>query len=258
MIEKATRERSQPFETEMVLIPASEFLMGSDPRRDKYIGDDERPQHILYLPSYYLAKTPVTNAQYAAFVQATGHAPPKHWEGGKQPSGKEDHPVLDVCWYDAAAYCDWLAEITGKPYRLPSEAEWEKGARGNDGRFWPWGNKWDAGRCNSAEGGLDDTAPVGAYPAGASPYGLLDMAGNVWEWTCSVYKDYPYSPEDGREILGAEDFRVLRGGAFIHDSGRVRCASRNWHLPFTRWLSGFRVMMSPVTPLAGSESIGLR
>ena len=219
-----TLERGQPFEPEMVLIPAGEFTMGSDPGSDPIAADNEQPQHTLYLPDYYLARTPVTNAQYAAFVQAASHDPPSHWDGVKPPSGKEDHPVVFVTWHDAVAYSNWLAQATGKPYRLPSEAEWEKGARGSDGRIYPWGNRWDAQRCNSGEGGPGDTTPVGAYPQGASPYGLLDLAGNVWEWTRSLWGrevsrpafGYPYDAEDGREDPGAGDevLRVLRGGAF--------------------------------------------
>jgi formylglycine-generating enzyme required for sulfatase activity len=239
-------ERVKPIEPEMVLIPASEFLMGSDPRVDKDVQDDEQPQHTLYLPGYYLAKTPLTNAQYAAFVQATGHQQPEHWKDRKPPSGKEDHPVVHVSWHDAVAYCNWLAKVTGKPYRLPSEAEWEKGARGRDGRIYPWGNRWDAERCNSAEGGKDDTTPVGAYPQGASPYGLLDMAGNVWEWTRSVDKSYPYDPDDGREDLEAEGGRVLRGGSWLDAQVFARCVERYRHFPdFSYSNFGFR-LVSPV------------
>jgi formylglycine-generating enzyme required for sulfatase activity len=247
--EKAAPAR-QPFEPEMALIPAGKFLMGSDPSVDRYARDNEQPQlHILSLPDYYLAKTPLTNAQYAAFVQATGHQQPEHWEGGKPPKGKEDHPVVYVSWHDAVAYCNWLSEVTGRPYRLPSEAEWEKGARGTDGRIYPWGNQWDAERCNSFEGDKGDTTPVGAYPEGASPYGLLDMAGNVWEWTRSVDKSYPYDPDDGRENLEAKGLRVLRGGAFVNDSGYVRCASRYRSSPDGRSRSrGFRVVVSPGFP----------
>jgi formylglycine-generating enzyme required for sulfatase activity len=201
------------FEPEMVLIPAGEFLMGSDPSVDQDARDDEQPQHTLYLPDYYLAKTPVTNAQYAAFVQAT-YRQPEGWEAGKPSSGKEDHPVVNISWHDAVAYCRWLSGVTGRPYRLPSEAEWEKGARDTDGRIYPWGNQWDAKRCNTRESGKRDTTPVGAYLEGASPYGLLDMAGNVWEWTRSVYKSYPYDPDDGREDLEAKGIGVLRGGSW--------------------------------------------
>jgi len=231
------------FEPEMVLIPAGEFLMGSDPSVDKRARDDEQPQHTLCLPDYYLAKTPVTNAQYAAFVQATGHQQPEHWKGGKPPKGKEDHPVVYVSWHEAVTYCGWLSEVTGRPYRLPSEAEWEKGARGTDGRIWPWGNRWDATRCNM---GGEDTTPVGAYPQGASPYGLLDMAGNVWEWTRSVYKSYPYDPDDGREDLEAKGVRVLRGGSWGLNPDLARCVVRLRVSPYSsNDHIGFR-LVSPV------------
>jgi formylglycine-generating enzyme required for sulfatase activity len=240
-------ERRQPIEPEMVLIPAGEFLMGSDPSVDKDARDNEQPQHTLYLPDYYLAKTPVTNAQYAAFVQATTyHRQPEGWEAGKPPSGKEDHPVVNVSWHDAVAYCNWLAKVTGRPYRLPSEAEWEKGARGTDGRIYPWGNEWDAKRCNTVESDKWGTTPVGAYPQGASPYGLLDMAGNVWEWTRSVFKSYPYDPDDGREDLEAEGARVLRGGSWRLNPDRARCVGRTGYSPLhSDYYLGFR-LVSPV------------
>jgi len=242
----------EPFEPEMVLIPAGEFLMGSDPKVDKGAYDREQPQHSLILPDYYLARTPVTNAQYLAFVQGTDQRAPKHWKGGKPPSGKEDHPVVNVSWRDALAYCRWLARVTGRAYNLPSEAEWEKGARGGfppasggdrgGARIYPWGNEWDLSLCNSSEGGKGDTTPVGAYPGGASPYGLLDMAGNVWEWTRTLWgKDsgesvfkYPYNTTDGREDLeaGGSVLRVVRGGSF-YGAGSV---------PVARFASGtFRV-----------------
>ncbi len=248
------RKRPPPFEPEMILIPAGEFLMGSDPSIDKLADDNEQPQHIVYLPDYYLAKTPVTNAQYAAFVKATNHEQPEHLKDGKPPQGKEDHPVVYVTWRDAVAYCNWLAEATGKAYRLPSEAEWEKGARGTDGRIYPWGNEWDPKRCNSREGGKGGITPVGAYPKGASPYGLLDMAGNVYEWTRSLWGEgwanpdfkYPYNPKDGREDPEASGLRVVRGGAFPIDLRYVRCACRSWFDPFD-WdlIGGFRICVAP-------------
>jgi formylglycine-generating enzyme required for sulfatase activity len=239
----------------MVFIPAGEFTMGSDPSTDPEAVDDEGPQHPLHLPDYYLAKTPVTNAQYAAFVQATGHPTPYHWGGGIPPLREEDHPVVNVSWHDALAYCNWLAETTDKPYRLPSEAEWEKGARGDDGRIYPWGSQWNPEHCNNRQRGQGDTmldriyigetTPVGAYPEGASPYGLLDMAGNVWEWTSSVYKAYPYEPGDGREDLAGDDVqRVLRGGASGNLAWRLRSAFRASDLPdFAFWDRGFRVAL---------------
>ncbi|MGA9351422.1 MAG: formylglycine-generating enzyme family protein [Anaerolineae bacterium] len=224
----------KPFEPEMVLIPAGEFTMGSDPSLDQDAVDDEQPQHTLYLPDYYLAKTPVTNAQYAAFVQATGHHLPEHWIGRQPPTGKEDHPVVYVSWHDAMAYCHWLAEETGKPYRLPSEAEWEKGARGSDGRIYPWGSQKDEKRCNTAGGKQE-----------ATPYDLLGMAGNVWEWTWSVCEIYPYDPEDGREDIKSGVGRVLWGGSWYRNQWYARCTLRYAVYPDARYhYLGFRVAAS--------------
>jgi formylglycine-generating enzyme required for sulfatase activity len=241
-----------PFEPEMILIPAGEFLMGSDPQKDKAAFVDEQPQHRIWLPEYYLAKTPVTNAQYNAFVLATGHQAPVGWTNFTPPPGKEDHPVVGVSWYDARDYCQWLSQMTSKDYRLPSEAEWEKGARGVDDRIYPWGNQWEATRCNSLEGGLWKTTSVHAYPQGASPHGLLDMAGNVWEWTRSLWGNYPYpadQPELGqRENLNAppDTPRVLRGGAFDKPRSHMRCAC---HVRYDAFLKdehfGFRVVVHP-------------
>lgn len=237
------------FEPELILIPASEFLMGSDPSLDKQACGDEKPPHTLYLPDYYLAKTPVTNAQYAAFVEATGHPQPHHWKGGQSPTGKEDDPVVCVSWDDARAYCRWLSKVTGKPYRLPSEAEWEKGARGTDGRIYPWGNEWDAKRCNSGEEDKGGTTPVGAYPEGASPYGLLDVAGNVWQWTRTLNKPYPYDPGDGREDPEASGPRAMRGGSWYNDQWFVRCATRHWDpRDIIGDTLGFRVVISLHSP----------
>jgi formylglycine-generating enzyme required for sulfatase activity len=245
----------RPFEPRMVLIPAGGFLMGSDAYKDRNARDNEIPQHLLYLPDYYLAKTAVTNGQYRTFVSVAGHAPPEHWEGRSPPGGKENHPVVNVSWHDATAFCGWLSKVTGKPYRLPSEAEWEKGARGSDGRLFPWGDVWDGKRCNSGEDDHADTTPVGACPQGASPYGLLDMSGNVWEWTLSLWGSawkepsfkYPYDPTDGREDLEAGEsiIRILRGGSWLVPSVDARTAYRNGFLPDHRFNTiGFRCCMS--------------
>jgi formylglycine-generating enzyme required for sulfatase activity len=233
---------------ETVRIPAGSFVMGSTDEQVKQaiaagLPEDwakaEQPQGTIELSEYFIGKYPVTNAEYQAFVWDTGHGPPDDWDGDDYPEEKGDHPVV-VSWHDAVAYCEWLGEMTGQAYRLPSEAEWEKAARGTDGRIYPWGNEWDETRLNSEEGGPGDTTPVGRYsPGGDSPYGAADMAGNVWEWTRSVYKDYPYDPEDGREDLGAEGPRVLRGGAFHLDRRDVRCAFREWSSPWYHF--GFRV-----------------
>ena len=248
-------QRRQPFEPELIHIPAGEFLMGSTEGQIKQViaqgiekekAERELPQHSVDLPDYHIAKTPVTNAQYLAFVQASGHGVPEHWGTGKPPESIEDHPVINVSWRDAMAYCQWLAEATGRAYRLPSEAEWEKAARGTGGRISPWGDEWDAARCNSIEGGPAGTTPVGQYsPGGDSLYGCVDMAGNVWEWTSSLCKPYPYNPEDGREDREASGFLALRGGSWYNDQGNARVSYRGIQPPnYLRNDVGFRLCVA--------------
>ena len=221
-------------EPELVCVPAGPFTMGSNDI------DDGKPAHTVDLPEYWIGKHPVTNEEYAQFVRATGRAVPEGWQGNKPPSGKEKHPVVNVSWHDAVAYCRWLSEMTGKSYRLPTEAEWEKAARGTDRRQYPWGDQWDAKRCNTTEGGANSTTPVGQYPRGASPYGALDMAGNVWEWCSSLYQPYPYRADDGREDVTASAYRVLRGGSWSSDRYDARCACRYRGDPDNRYFIGFR------------------
>jgi formylglycine-generating enzyme required for sulfatase activity len=239
-------------ETQWVPIPAGEFWMGSD-QNDRNAFAHEKPAHRLFLPEFQIACTPITNAQYLLYVRATGARPPEFWEDEQPPRDKLEHPVVRVSWYDACGYCEWLSEVTGKRIRLPTEAEWEKAARGDqDKRVYPWGDAFDVIRCNSDELGLDDTTPVGIFPAGASPYGCLDMVGNVWEWTCSLWGDCPY-PTDKKERAQREDLqasedkrRVLRGGAFWYDRWDVRCACRYRYYPNGRyWVLGFRVVVLP-------------
>ena len=162
----------KPIHLELVRVPAGPFLMGDD-------------KHTVDLPEFYIGKYPVTNQQYAAFVQASKARAPDHWKEGKIPAGKENHPVVYVKWDEAVAFCQWLSQASGHEVRLPSQAEWEKAARGADGRTYPWGNEPppNPDLCNFKDSGIGDTTPVDRYPNGASPYGALDMAGNVWEWT---------------------------------------------------------------------------
>ena len=236
-----------PIEFDWVSIPAGEFLMGSHRQKDLLAHDDEMPQHPLYLPKYRITRTPVNNAQYQRFVEATRHPPPAHWVNGAIPVGKEQHPVVHISWHDVQAFCDWASVY------LPSEAEWEKAARGTQGCLFPWGNDAPNDLLCNFNMHVGDTTPVGHYPAGISPYGLLDMAGNVWEWTSSLWGPngrnpafaYPYDPDDGRENLAAEDtiFRILRGGAFFNFDNQVRCAYRHTNEPnFRDDNIGFRVV----------------
>jgi len=237
---------------EFLRVPAGAFLMGSADD-DKLAYDDEKPQHSVEMPyDYWMARFPVTNALYNAYIEAKGMKHPvRDWEG------KKDHPVVNVNWKDAMAYCRWLEDVMraelppGLVLRLPSEAEWEKAARGSNGRIYPWGNQFDPNKCNTREGGKGGTMPVGAYsPRGDSPYGCADMSGNVWEWTRSVKKAYPYKAEDGREDEKTTESRVLRGGSFDNYLRNARCAIRSWLGPlyFNRD-DGFRVVVSPILSL---------
>ncbi len=240
----------QPYEPETILIPAGPFLMGSLPAEGG--ADVERPQHEVTLPAYAIGRYPVTNAQYAVFLKQAKYSPPRGWLGPKAPPGKEQHPVVNVSWYDAVAYCDWLRVQSTRPYRLPTEAEWEKAARGTDGRVYPWGNVWADGRCHHHS---DTTAPVNAHPEGASPFGCLDMAGNVREWTSTLWGSdyqtpeypYPYQAEDGREdtAAGTAVYRIVRGSAYVDDQARHRCAARAWYAPDNKNKHrGFRITIA--------------
>lgn len=248
------------WEPETVVIPAGPFVMGSDPAADPDAAPHEMPQHTLDLPAYALGKTPVTNTQYSLFLRATRHNPPRTWRWWKfkwryPPPRRRDCPAVYVSWYDAVAYCAWLSAVTGKHYYLPNEPEWEKAARGADGRRYPWGNTWDAACCHTAETCLRERSePVGARPQGASPYGVLGMVGNIWEWTRSLWGDnlrapqfgYPYVADDGRENLDAPTTirRVLRGVSFYNDAPTARCAARYRYSPYNTFNSvGFRVAL---------------
>lgn len=226
-------------EPELILVPAGTFTMGSERR-----AADERPMHKVYLDAYYIGKYEVTNAEYYEFwkIQSEGNAPdqiPQHTPEnflhlphiGEWPARAErfpNHPVVGVSWHDAAAYAAW------KGMRLPTEAEWEKAARGYTNRIWPWGGEMEA-RANTAEvkdGYENRIAPVGSFPKGKSYYGALDMAGNVWEWTADWYSDvyYAYSSQAAakrpkKNPTGPEvgSWRVLRGGSWI--DALTRCST---------------------------------
>jgi formylglycine-generating enzyme required for sulfatase activity len=230
---------------EVVFVPGGPFLMGSE-EGDVRAYDDEHPQHTVEVGDFCIGKYPVTNSQFARFVEAGGYDERRYWtEAGwewrrqgerEMPDYRNDpawnlpnHPVVGVSWFEALAYTRWLAELTGRPYRLPTEAEWEKAARGTDGRIYPWSDKWAENNANTAEIGIASTTAVGSFPEGASPYEVLDMSGNVLEWCTSAVKpdvSYPYQPADGREDLERLAVRGLRGGSWLDYREGSRCACR--------------------------------
>jgi len=233
---------------DFVSIPAGSFLMGSKNQKNLTL-TGEQPQHMLEIPyDYFIAKTPITNRQYKQYVAARDdidfYVNPK----------KESHPVVNINWYEAQDYISWLNSTfeeslpLGFCFRLPSEAEWEKAARGQNGNEWPWGNEWHPNYCNSLEKGYKDTTQVDIFsPHGDSPYGVCDMAGNVWEWTRSLFKNYPYRPNDGREDEDIVGDRAVRGGSYKNPNSFVRCACRRKDFPSNQLdLLGFRVAISKI------------
>ncbi len=222
----------------LVRVPAGPFLMGSE---DSQAYADEAPRHEVDLGEFWIGKHAVTNRQFERFVLETGHDPGEGWKESVSEWGA-DAPVVHVTWSDAMSYCRW-AGLT-----LPTEAQWEKAARGTDGRKFPWGDQWEVDRAwffENSEGGIH---PVDSRPQGASPYGCLNMAGNVWEWTSSVYRPYPYDPSDGREDPESQDPRISRGGAWYTYSRSLRCSRRCPEILTVRSNSfGFRVA-TPAAP----------
>jgi len=216
---------------DMVDVPAGPFGLGE--------GEDK---HSLHLGTFKIARYPITSDAYLKFVQDSPYPSPPHWRNGRPPQMLADHPVVNISWFDALAFCRWFSSVTGYHFRLPTEAEWEKAARGEAGNIYPWGNTFDANLCNTWEGGFGRTMPVDYFPEGASVYGVLDLAGNVWEWCSSRQFDYPYHPEDGREDLTTEDWRILRGGSWYDTDWGVRASRRLASPPdYISHNTGFRV-----------------
>ncbi len=236
---------------EFMRVPAGKFLMGS--KDDNKLADDyERPQHVVDIPyDYWMARFPVTNEQYNTYAKSKRiQHPLEDWEK------KKDHPVTYVQWMDAMAYCQWLHNLlqdklpSGLVLRLPTEAEWEKAARGTDGREYPWGNMFDKNRCNTRENGKGDTMPVDFYsPQSDSPYGCADMSGNTWEWTYSLSKPYPYLANGDRGESRLSGIRILRGGSFVLSAWSTRCAYRlGAAIGTSDDYIGFRIAAAPTTP----------
>lgn len=237
--------------SEMILIPPGGFFMGSDDG-----GDDEKPLHKVYIDSYYIYKYPVTNFMYCNFLNAIriDESVVGKWleiedenchiyvDKGlyRVKKGAEDYPVVNVTWYGADAYARWAGK------RLPTEAEWEKAARGTKGNLYPWGDEWGENKCSHCYGS-GKVMPVGSYPEGASPFGLMDMSGNVWEW-CSDWYDANYyvnTPDKNPPGPSAGQEKIIRGGSCINDARGCRCANRHKYTPENRNYSlGFRCVKS--------------
>jgi len=270
---------------DMVYVAPGEFILGtSDAQIDSWLkehpGDrrewfkDEQPQCRVSLLGYWMGRTEVTNAQYERFVQATGHDAPGYWKGRKAPDGLGGFPLVYVSWDDASAYCAWAGDS------LPTELQWEKAARGTDGRVFRWGSHWDRTRCRNFElitgrayASLDEWATaganwvrahdpiregptaVGSYPAGASPYGCLDMAGNVWEWCADRWDGDAYNRYAKGDLTppAKGDYRVIRGGSWYCDNPRLfRCAWRRYYGPDNRnVIDGFRCARDALSAAKG-------
>jgi formylglycine-generating enzyme required for sulfatase activity len=247
-----------------VRIPGGAFRMGSDSKQDpqsKEWGEREYPQHTVDIPEFYIQHYPVTVAQFGAFVGQSGYRP----EDRRCLKGFTNHPVVYVTWDDAMAYCQWLESwlrekgpdglrrrlAEGWKIRLPTEAEWEKAARGEDGRIYPWGDKFDAERANTYESGIGGTSPVGSFPGGGSPYGGQDMSGNVWEWCADWYDEKYYREAPARNPMGPAfgQYHTLRGGSWADGLRGARCAYRYGYAPdYFGFNIGFRVVATLKSP----------
>ena len=261
---------------EMVFVPAGEFTMGGTEEvvslaikdcKGQYCPDlsfrSELPAHTVTVDGFWIGKYEVTNAQYRRFIEAGGYKNQKYWsdEGWQQIQGTQrtkpsyweekrwngdNYPVVGVWYYEAEAFARWAG------MRLPTEAEWEKAARGTDGRLWPWGSDWDNSRANTLES-ISNTKPVGSCPTGASPYGVLDMAGNAWEWCSDWYAPdyYKASPTTNPTGPSSGTVRAMRGGSFFISKEAARCSVRSNSRPDYTFFSanqvGFRVV-APVAP----------
>jgi formylglycine-generating enzyme required for sulfatase activity len=237
-------------------IEGGPFTMGSDKSADPRAYDDEMPQHTEEVPAFHIARYPVTYAQYEPFVQGGGYQERSYWTkagwqwradktepeyGWNDPEWHlPNHPVIGVTWYEAYAYSRWLAALLGQDIRLPTEAQWEKAARGTDKRIYPYTGKFDAAKGNTEPSGIGRTSVVGLFPAGASPHDVLDMSGNVWQWCLTKWRsNYKTKADENPE---GTDSRVGRGGSWLNDIQVTRAAYRNGRVPTGRNnLQGFRL-----------------
>jgi len=207
-------------------VPAGPFLMGSNTLNDSQAQDDEVPQHQVILGAFQIGRYPVTVTEYTCAMEMGAATEPRQqlnftWQYQRH---NYDHPVVCLTWIQARDYAAWLAQVTGLPWRLPTEAEWEKAARGTDGRIYPWGDQWGDAQVYLAP------VPVGRFPQGASPYAMQDVVGNASGWCPSLYRPYPYHAGDGREKTRAkEQGRAFRGHSWIDEVAQIRVAQRGFH-----------------------------
>ncbi len=249
--------RVDPDKPTMIDIPRAEVLIGLPPDQVGRVASEwsafgvqedwiakESPRHRVLVESFRMAKYPVTNGEYLRFVIDRPEAErPSAWSHGVFPFGLDNQPVYTVSPDGADAYASWLAERTGRPFRLPTEYEWEYAATGGDGRQFPWGEIWNADFANTAERGPLTTTPVGIYPQGASPFGLLDVAGNVEEYVSNTYFAYPGAAfvRDDLVDTHGEEYRVARGGSYARHGDLVRCSRRHGWYPSDHFAMGFRL-----------------
>jgi formylglycine-generating enzyme required for sulfatase activity len=234
------------FEIEWVAVPAGTLIRGTPPEQiDQVAANHQLPRHYfakeapqshVQVPAFLISSTPVTLEQWSTFCSVVEWKPPAPAPGNL--------PVESATWAEATAFCEWLAQEMGADVRLPTETEWERAARGDDDREFPWGDTYDRAKANLAELGVGKALPVGSLPLGASQFGLLDMAGNVDEWTSSVYAPYPNAPNEVPPVEPqAFDPHVTRGGSYNHCRDLARCARRHGvYLPTDG--AGFRVAQS--------------
>jgi formylglycine-generating enzyme required for sulfatase activity len=236
-----------------VEIPAGSFMMGSDKDRDKDALDREFPRHKVTLSVYLIGRYPVTVAQYRAFLDDIKQPIEELW---KEYNRYDNHPVARVSWEDADAYCKWLSKKLDCQIQLPTEAQWEYAARGTDRRIYPWEDEVDPNKANYNDTGINTTSPVGCFPSGNSPYGLSDMAGNVWEWCYDRYGEYTADAVTDPVATDNCSGRVLRGGSWYYFARFCRTANRNYNSPINRnYYHGFRLVRSPkVSRLANRQA----
>jgi formylglycine-generating enzyme required for sulfatase activity len=236
-------------DTRLLWIPGDTFIMGS-----KKITEAERPVHRVRLSPFRLAETPVTNRQYALFLEASNHQEPDYWRDRR--FSDPEQPVVGVSWEDATAYCAWLATLSGLPVTLPSEAQWEYAARGTDGRRYPWGKQRPSKElaCFDQNGQEGRPDPVGSHPKGRGPFGTLDQAGNVWEWCLDTRDKKAYDKRKATESLdpivtsGNAEWRVLRGGGWLDPARSLQAAYRGRSPARNRrGVVGFRVAVAPAS-----------